>query len=121
MYNLDTICNTLKKQGFRTHIETSGAYEVTGKWDWFCLSPKKFKEPTISACEAADELKIIIFNKSDFDFALKYQKLVPSTCRLLLQPEWDKQASVMPQIVNFIKANPQWQVSLQTHKFMQIP
>lgn len=121
MYNLDELTGALKAQGLRTHIETSGAYEVTGDWDWFCLSPKKFKEPVVSACKAANELKIIVFNKSDLQFAEKYEQLVRSDCKLYLQPEWGKREEVMPLIVEYVKTHPRWQASLQIHKYLQIP
>jgi organic radical activating enzyme len=121
MYDLTQLCQSLKKKGMRTHIETSGAYEVSGSWDWFCLSPKKFKEPLIEACQAANELKVIVFNASDFVFAEKYRNLVSSDCKLYLQPEWDKREQVMPLIIDFVKENPQWQVSLQIHKYLQVP
>ncbi len=121
MHDLTSLCHSLKAKGLRTHIETSGAHSVTGLWDWFCLSPKKFKEPVPEACRAANELKIIIFNASDFAFAEKYEKMVSADCKLYLQPEWDKREHVTPLIVDFIKENPRWQVSLQVHKYMQIP
>jgi len=121
MYSMVALTDALKIKGLRTHIETSGAYEVTGEWDWFCLSPKKFKEPVASACQAADELKIIVFNKSDFLFAEKYEALVSPTCKLYLQPEWGKKEEVMPLIVEYVKHNPRWQASLQIHKYLQIP
>lgn len=121
MYNLEELTHSLKNAGLRTHIETSGAYQVTGDWDWFCLSPKKFKEPVQSACKAANELKIIVFNKSDFLFAEKYEGLVSTDCKLYLQPEWGKREEVMPMIVEYVKANPRWQASLQIHKYLQIP
>lgn len=121
MYDLTELCQELKNKGLSTHIETSGAHPVSGDWDWFCLSPKKFKEPVLEACKVADELKIIIFNKSDFAFAEKYQKLVSPLCKLYLQPEWDKKEQVLPMIIDYVQNHPEWQVSLQIHKYMQIP
>ena len=121
MYNLDALTDELKRSGFRTHVETSGAYPLTGKWDWVCFSPKKFKEPLAEVAVAADELKVIVFNKSDFKWAEKFEQMVGSKCRLFLQPEWSQQEKMMPLIVDYVKANPQWQVSLQVHKFMNIP
>lgn len=121
MYDLTELTETLKKEGFQTNIETSGVYQMSGVWDWICFSPKKFKEPHPSIFKVANELKVIIFNKSDFAFAEKYAKLVNSDCVLLLQPEWDKQAQMQPLIIDYIKENPQWRISLQTHKFMNIP
>lgn len=121
MHDLTILTEELKSKGLRTHIETSGAYPLTGTWDWICLSPKKFKEPLKEVCEKADELKIIIFNKSDFEFAEKYKTLVGETCKLYLQPEWDKQSDMLPSVIEYIKQHPEWQMSLQTHKYMQIP
>lgn len=94
---------------------------MTGNWDWVCFSPKKFKEPHESIFPKAHELKVIIFNKSDFAFAEKYADLVNSDCQLLLQPEWDKQEQMLPLIIDYVKKNPKWKISLQTHKFMDIP
>lgn len=121
MYNLDELTNALEIAGFQTNIETSGAYEMSGKWDWICFSPKKFKEPHESIFHVANELKVIVYNKSDFKFAEKYAKLVNKDCVLLLQPEWGKQDKMLPEIIDYVKANPRWKVSLQTHKFMNIP
>ena len=121
MYNLENLTKTLREAGFQTNIETSGAYPMSGTWDWVCFSPKKFKEAHPSIFEQADELKIVIYNQSDFKFAEKYAKLVNPNCQLLLQPEWSKREKMQPIIVEYIKANPQWRVSLQTHKFLNIP
>jgi 7-carboxy-7-deazaguanine synthase len=121
MYNLDELTLSLKNKGFQTNIETSGAHPFSGHWDWVCFSPKKFKKPEPEIYEKADELKVIIFNKSDFAFAEKYAALVNPDCVLLLQPEWDKQSQMLPLIIDYVKANPKWKVSLQTHKFMEIP
>jgi 7-carboxy-7-deazaguanine synthase len=121
MYDLDELTNALKEAGFQTNIETSGAYPMSGLWDWVCFSPKKFKEPHPSIYEQANELKVIVYNKSDFAFAEKYAKLVNQNCVLLLQPEWGKQDQMLPLMIDYVKQNPQWRVSLQTHKFMNIP
>ncbi len=121
MYDLENLTTTLQEAGFQTNIETSGAYPMSGTWDWVCFSPKKFKEAHPSIFEQANELKIIIYNQSDFKFAEKYAKLVNPNCQLLLQPEWSKREKMQPIIVEYIKANPQWRVSLQTHKFLNIP
>lgn len=121
MYNLDELTNALQMASFQTNIETSGAYKMSGKWDWVCFSPKKFKEPHESIFHVANELKVIVYNKSDFKFAEKYAKLVNKDCVLLLQPEWGKQDKMLPEIIDYVKENPQWKVSLQTHKFMNIP
>ncbi len=121
MHNLTDLTASLKAAGFRTHIETSGAHPLTGDWDWVCYSPKKFKKPLPQVAAAAHELKVIVFNKSDFKWAEEHAALVPVNCQLLLQPEWDKQAEMMPLITEYVKQHPKWQVSLQTHKFMNIP
>jgi organic radical activating enzyme len=121
MHNLDELCIQLKKAGFRTHIETSGAYKLSGDWDWICLSPKKFKAPVAEVIQKAHELKVIIYNKSDFLFAEKYAQLVPKDCLLLLQPEWDRREVMLPLVIDYVKKYPKWKISLQTHKFMDIP
>jgi 7-carboxy-7-deazaguanine synthase len=121
MYNLDGLTNKLKNEGFKTNIETSGAYPLTGSWDWICVSPKKFKAPLESVLAKANELKVIVFNKSDFDFAEKNRKLVSANCRLFLQPEWDKSEEMLPLIIDYVKNNPEWNISLQTHKYLNIP
>lgn len=121
MYNLDELTTALQNAGFQTNIETSGAYKMNGNWDWICFSPKKFKEPHESIFGVANELKVIVYNKSDFKFAEKYAKLVNKDCVLLLQPEWGKLDKMLPEIIDYVKENPRWKVSLQTHKFMNIP
>lgn len=121
MYNLDELTSLLKKNGFDTHIETSGAYPISGKWDWFCLSPKKFKKPLKEAFNSADELKIIVYNKHDFKWAEKMADKVNYECKLFLQPEWSKSNEMLPQVVSYVKNNPHWEISLQLHKFMDIP
>jgi organic radical activating enzyme len=121
MYNLDELTLALKEAGFQTNIETSGAYPMSGHWDWVCFSPKKFKEAHSSIFEQANELKVIVYNKSDFAFAEKYAQLVNPNCTLLLQPEWSKQDKMLPLMIEYVKQNPKWRVSLQTHKFMNIP
>lgn len=121
MHNLDGLTETLQQQGFQTNIETSGSSPLSGSWDWICLSPKKFKAPLQQVLDVANELKIVVFNKSDFDWAEKHAKLVSPNCRLYLQPEWDKRNEMTPLIIDYIKANPQWQLSLQTHKYINIP
>lgn len=121
MYDLTHLTQVLKDAGMRTHIETSGVYPITGTWDWICFSPKKFKEPHLSIFKQADELKIIVYNKSDFAWAEEFAGKVKSTCQLFLQPEWSKEKEMLPLIIDFVKANPLWQVSLQIHKYMNIP
>ena len=121
MYDLTALTNSLKKAGLRTHIETSGVYPLTGLWDWVCFSPKKFKPPHPSIYEQADELKIIIFNKSDFEWAEEFSSKVRGTCELFLQPEWSKEKEMLPLIIDYVKMYPKWKVSLQIHKYMNIP
>jgi len=121
IYNLDLLTQTLQNAGILTFLETSGAYPLSGSWDWICVSPKKFKKPLPQVLEKAGELKIIIFNKSDFDWAEEHAALVGPQTRLYLQPEWSKAPEMMPYIVDYVKNNPKWQVSLQTHKYLNIP
>jgi 7-carboxy-7-deazaguanine synthase len=122
MHNLNELTKALQSAGFQTNIETSGVCgEVTGQWDWICFSPKKFKKPDPRIFKKANELKVIIYNQSDFEFALENAKMVSDNCILYLQPEWGRQQEMLPKIVDFVKENPIWKVSLQTHKFMDIP
>lgn len=121
MHNLESLTTALKLEGFSTNIETSGSHPLTGSWDWICLSPKKFKPPLPDILKKADELKIVVFNKSDFSWAEKYAGLVSPECKLYLQPEWDKADMVTPLIIDYIKAHPEWQLSLQIHKYINVP
>lgn len=121
MHNLDAFTKELKKAGLKTHIETSGAWPLSGTWDWICLSPKKFKSPLPEILPVANEIKIIIFNKSDFAWAEKYAALVSPQCRLYLQPEWDKAAEMTPLIIEYIRNHPKWELSLQIHKYINVP
>ncbi|SHN26987.1 Organic radical activating enzyme [Cyclobacterium lianum] len=121
MYDLSLLTSLLKEKGFHINIETSGVYPLSGSLDWICFSPKKFKAPDRGIYEQADEMKVIVFHKSDFAFALKHAALVNEKCRLLLQPEWSRAAEMTPLIIDFVKENPAWRVSLQTHKYMEIP
>ncbi|MFD2550218.1 7-carboxy-7-deazaguanine synthase QueE [Bizionia sediminis] len=121
MWNMDPLTSKLRAEGLQTHIETSGAYPLTGQWDWICLSPKKRKLPTHEVYAKAHELKCIIFNKDDFRFAEEQAAKVNTNCKLYLQPEWSKRDKVVPDIVDYVMANPKWKVSLQTHKYLNIP
>lgn len=121
MYNLDELTFQLQQAGLQTNIETSGAHPLSGSWNWICLSPKKFKAPLPEILLLANELKVVVFNKSDFDWAEKYAALVSADCKLYLQPEWDKAAGITPSIIDYIKAHPQWELSLQIHKYINVP
>lgn len=120
-YDMNPLTILLKERGARIHIETSGAYPFTGVWDWVCLSPKKNKLPVAEAYQKADELKMVIYNKHDFIFAEEQAQQVREDCILYLQPEWSKREKMMPMIVDYVLANPRWQVSLQTHKYLNVP
>lgn len=121
MHNLDALTAALQSKGFATNMETSGAHPLSGSWNWICLSPKKFKAPLPGILPLANELKIVIFNKSDFEWAEQYAALVHPSCKLYLQPEWDKASVVTPMIIEYIKQHPQWELSLQLHKYIQVP
>lgn len=120
-YDLRDLTKKIHDAGLRTHIETSGAYEITGDWDWVCLSPKKFKAPVSSSYPLAHELKVVVYNKSDFLWAEEHGAKVSEHCHLYLQPEWSKEKEMVPLIVDFVKSNPRWRISLQVHKYMNIP
>lgn len=121
MYDLTLLTSSLKNSSLKTNIETSGAYPLSGVWDWVCLSPKKFKVPHDSVYTKANELKIIVYNKSDFEWAEEHAAKVNPSCELFLQPEWSKEKEMLPQIIAYVKSNPKWKVSLQIHKYMNIP
>ncbi|HMF70249.1 MAG TPA: 7-carboxy-7-deazaguanine synthase QueE [Flavitalea sp.] len=121
MHDCSALTRSLHTAGFQTNIETSGAYPLSGEWDWICVSPKKFKSPLPEIMPLANELKVVIYNKSDFEWALKHAQTVSPECRLYLQPEWSKSAQMTPQIIEFIKNNPRWEFSLQLHKYINVP
>lgn len=121
MHNLNDLTAALQSAGLETNIETSGAHPLSGSWNWICLSPKKFKAPLPEILPLANELKVVVFNKSDFAWAEKYAALVSSACRLYLQPEWDKAPEITPLLIEYIKQNPQWELSLQIHKYINVP
>jgi organic radical activating enzyme len=121
LYNLEPLTQRLKESGLKVFLETSGAYSLSGNFDWVCLSPKKFKKPLASVLQRADELKVIVFNKSDFEWAEQYRAEVSVNCLLFLQPEWSKSEQMISSIIDFVKENPAWRISLQTHKYMNIP
>ncbi|HYK54974.1 MAG TPA: 7-carboxy-7-deazaguanine synthase QueE, partial [Flavisolibacter sp.] len=121
MHDLTYLTAQLHNAGLRTHMETSGSSPLSGTWDWITLSPKKFKAPLSEVVTHANELKVVVFNKSDFDWAEKYAAQVSPQCKLYLQPEWDKASVVTPMIIEYIKAHPKWQLSLQIHKYINVP
>lgn len=121
MWNLNPMTDLLREKKIRRHIETSGAFELSGQWDWICLSPKKLALPKNSVLEKANELKVVVYNNNDFLFAQQMAEKVGENCMLYLQPEWSKKDQVIPKIVEFVKEKPQWQMSLQTHKYMNVP
>ncbi|HXB93548.1 MAG TPA: 7-carboxy-7-deazaguanine synthase QueE [Puia sp.] len=121
MHDCSGLTTALHDAGFATHIETSGAWPLSGAWDWICLSPKKFKAPLPDIPARAHELKIIIYNQSDFDWAEQWAERTGPRCRLFLQPEWSRSAVVTPLIVDYIKAHPKWEFSLQLHKYIHVP
>ena len=121
IYNLDYLCNFLHRNHYQTYLETSGAHPFSGRWNWICLSPKKNIPPKPEVYSLAHELKIIIHNKNDFMWAEEHAELVNSDCKLFLQPEWSKLDQMMPLIVDYVMKNPKWKISLQTHKFIDIP
>jgi 7-carboxy-7-deazaguanine synthase len=121
MWNLDYLCSGLKQKGICTFIETSGAYPLSGKWDWICLSPKRNLPPADEICREADELKVIVESMDDFTWAENYRIKVERRCRLYLQPEWSRFEDIIPEIISYVKKNPQWRISIQSHKYMHIP
>jgi len=121
MHDCAELTQALHQAGFATHIETSGAWPLSGEWDWICLSPKKFKAPLPSIVPMANELKVVIFNMSDFAWAEQWAAQTSPGCRLFLQPEWSKSETVTPLIIDYIKANPRWEFSLQMHKYIHVP
>lgn len=121
MHNLTKLTEALHEAQFKTHIETSGAHSLSGELDWVTLSPKKFKAPLKENLDKADELKIVVYNKSDFEWAENYAAKMKESCKLYLQPEWSKKEQITPLIIEYIKTHPQWQLSLQTHKYINIP
>ncbi len=121
MHDCGELTGQLRQAGFATHIETSGAWPLSGDWDWITLSPKKFKAPLPEIPSRADELKVVIYNKSDFAWAEQWAAQVSPGCKLYLQPEWSKSAVVTPLIIEYIKEHPEWGFSLQLHKYIHVP
>jgi len=121
MHDCSELTDTFHRMGFQTNIETSGSHPLSGSWDWICLSPKKFKPPLPEILLVANELKVVVYNKSDFEWAEKYANLVSQHCKLYLQPEWEKSSQMTPLIIDYIKTNPKWRFSLQLHKYIHVP
>ena len=121
MWKMDYLTEALQSKTIKTHIETSGAYTLSGNWDWICLSPKKTKLPLSEIYSQTDELKIIVYNKNDFKFAEEQAAKVSENCELFLQPEWSNRHNMTPLIVEYVMKNPKWKISLQTHKYLNIP
>lgn len=121
LHQLDELTGALKKAGFETNIETSGSSPLSGSWDWICLSPKKFKAPVPEIVPLANELKVVIYNKHDFEWAETFAAQVNPNCKLYLQPEWNRAAEMTPLIIEYIKTHPRWELSLQIHKYINVP
>lgn len=120
-WNMGPITRALKEAGLQVHIETSGAYPLSGQWDWICLSPKKTAPPKPEIYEEAHELKVIVYNNHDFKWAEEHAARVSDKCKLFLQPEWSRRESMLPKIADYVMANPKWQISLQSHKYIGLP
>ena len=120
MYDCTPLTQALQNAGYKTNLETSGAYPLSGNWDWICVSPKKFKAPIVDVLKQGNELKVIVFNKSDLDWAIQHAQNVNEHCILYLQPEWSKEKEMLPIITDFIQQNPTWKLSLQIHKYMGV-
>jgi organic radical activating enzyme len=121
MWDMGPLTELLKKNGINVHIETSGAYPLSGRFDWICLSPKKNSPPQKAIIPLADELKVIVHNLNDFKWAEEFSEQYQDNCKLFLQPEWSKEKEMMPKIIDYVMNNPEWNISLQTHKYMGIP
>lgn len=121
LHDCTALTTALQEAGIRTHLETSASSPLSGTWDWICISPKKFKAPIPDLMKQAHELKIVVYNTSDFDWAQQYAVQVSPQCRLYLQAEWDRRDTISPQITDFVKQHPQWAVSTQVHKYLNIP
>lgn len=121
MYDMSLLTHRLKSAGFNLHLETSGAYPMSGTWDWVCVSPKKFKAPLPEVLAVANEFKVVLFHPSDLKWMEQFLPQIPEDCQLFVQPEWSKSETILPLLIDYVKANPRWQMSLQTHKFLNIP
>lgn len=121
MHPLQKLTDALKEQKLETYIETSGTSDLTGDFDWICFSPKKFKKPLEEIYQMAHEMKVVIFHPSDFEWAQEHASKLHKDCKLFIQPEWEKSETILPLMVDFVKKNPNWRISLQTHKWLNIP
>jgi len=121
IYNLTELTEELNRRGLKTHLETSGAYPITGSWHWICFSPKKFKNPLPEIYQLANELKVVVYNKHDIQWATEHAEKLNQNCYLFLQPEWSRREENIPMIANFVRVDTRWRVSLQTHKYMNLP
>ncbi|MBK8657508.1 MAG: radical SAM protein [Bacteroidetes bacterium] len=121
LHNLDALTTALQQKNIKTNIETSGTHPLSGNWNWICLSPKRFKPCLPQVCAQANELKIVVYHKNDFRFAEEYAAQVGPQCRLFLQPEWSQRDAMTPLIIDYVKQHPQWQISLQLHKYLNVP
>jgi 7-carboxy-7-deazaguanine synthase len=121
MHNCEPLTTILQKNGIATHIETSAAHPITGHWNWICVSPKKFKAPIPEVVKLANEIKVVIFNKTDFKWAETHAEMAAENCKLYLQPEWDKATEITPLMIDYIKQNSQWQLCIQMHKYINVP
>lgn len=121
IFNLSELCSQLNNNGLQVHVETSGAHSFSGKFNWVCLSPKKNSPPLLEYYNLADELKVIVYNRHDFEWANEHASRVSENCKLYLQPEWSRREEMMPAIVDYVMKNPKWNISIQTHKYMNIP
>lgn len=121
LHSLDELTASIKNAGIKAHLETSGSSPLSGSWDWITLSPKKFKAPLEESLKAANELKVVVYNESDFAWAEKHAAMVGPECLLFLQPEWDRRDKILPMLIEYIMHHPQWRLSLQTHKYLNIP
>ena len=121
LYQLGYLTEKAYVAGFRLFLETSGVYELSGSWDWICLSPKKQSPPRAEYYNKANELKVIISDISDFDWAEEVAGKVDEPCHLFLQPEWSRREEMMKAIIEYILINPKWRISIQTHKVWGIP
>jgi organic radical activating enzyme len=121
MVNMDYLTGLLKRRGMETYLETSGAYPLSGQWDWICLSPKKNAPPQKGIFDVAHELKVIIATGEDLHWAEENRSRVSATCKLFLQPEWSRRETILPVLIEYVKKDPEWMISLQSHKYMRIP